>query len=50
MRNIIILIFIVVLAAAGWLFYQQSRESDLDEAAQDMADDFENAVEELFRK
>ena len=50
MRNIIILIIIVLAAAAGWYFYQESQKSELEKAAQDMADEFENAAEEIFGK
>ncbi|GJL94212.1 MAG: hypothetical protein DHS20C05_06170 [Hyphococcus sp.] len=47
MKNILVLVVIAVLAFGGWYFYQESQKSDLEKAAEDMADSMEDAAENI---
>ncbi len=46
-KNIIIVIAVIVLAGLAWYFYQESQKSDLERAAEDMADGLEDAAEDI---
>lgn len=47
MRNILVIIAIVVLAAIGWYFYQESQKSDLEKAAEEFGENIEDAADEI---
>lgn len=47
MRNLVIIIIILALGAVGWYLYQESQKSDLERAAEDMAESLEDAADEI---
>ncbi|MBT8473162.1 MAG: hypothetical protein HKN14_10250 [Marinicaulis sp.] len=47
MRPIIIVAIIAALAFGGWYFYNESQKSELEKAAEDVADELEDAADEL---
>lgn len=47
MRNLVIIFIILALGAVGWYLYQESQKSDLEKAAEDMAESLEDAAEDI---
>ena len=49
-KNVVIGILVVVVAALGWYFYQESQKSDLEKAAEEIADGVEDAAKEIEKE
>ena len=46
-KNIIIVLGVIIIAVLGYYFYQESQKSDLEKAAEEVAEEMEDLADRL---